>query len=117
MWANMHFLFWLSLIPFVTSWAGEHRDAPLPAAAYGMVLLMAGVAYLVMEGQMVRENGPQSMLAEAVGGDQKGLLSLLGYAAAIALAFVSPWIAGLIYALVAIMWIVPDRRLAGRTGS
>src|SRR5205823_1945712 len=90
MWANMHFLFWLSLIPFVTSWVGEHREAPVPAAAYGVVLLMAGVAYLVMERQMVRENGPQSVLAETVGRDRKGLVSLIGYVAAIALAFVSP---------------------------
>jgi uncharacterized membrane protein len=117
MWANMHLLFWLSLIPFVTSWAGEHRDAPLPAAAYGIVLLMAGVAYWVMERYMVRENGPQSVLAEAVGRDRKGLLSMIGYAAAIALAFVSPHVAGVIYALVAVMWIVPDRRIAGRIGA
>ena len=117
MWANMHLLFWLSLIPFVTSWAGEHRDAPLPAAAYGIVLLMAGVAYWVMERYMVRENGPQSVLAEAVGRDRKGLLSMIGYVAAIALAFVSPRVAGLIYALVAVMWIVPDRRIAGRIGA
>jgi len=117
MWANMHLLFWLSLIPFVTSWAGEHRDAPLPAAAYGIVLLMAGVAYWVMERYMVRENGPQSVLAEAVGRDRKGLLSMIGYVAAIALAFVSPRVAGLVYALVAVMWIVPDRRIAGRIGA
>ena len=117
MWANMHFLFWLSLIPFVTSWAGEYRDAPLPAAAYGIVLLMAGVAYLVMEREMVRENGPQSVLAEAVGRDRKGLVSLIGYVAAIALAFVSPRLADVIYALVAVMWIVPDRRIAGRVSS
>ena len=117
MWANMHLLFWLSLIPFVTSWAGEHRDAPLPAAAYGIVLLMAGVAYWVMERYMVRENGPQSVLAEAVGRDRKGLLSMIGYVAAIALAFVSSRLADLIYALVAVMWIVPDRRIAGRIGA
>jgi len=117
MWANMSFLFWLSLIPFVTSWVGEYRDAPLPTAAYGVVLLMAGVAYLVMERQMVRENGPQSVLAEAVGRDRKGLVSLIGYVAAIALAFVSPRLADLIYALVAVMWIVPDRRIAARVSS
>ena len=117
MWANMLFLFWLSLIPFVTAWVGEYRDAPLPAAAYGVVLLMAGVAYLVLERQMVRENGPQSVLAAAVGTDRKGLMSLIGYGAAIALAFVSPRLADLIYALVALMWIVPDRRIAGRVNS
>src|SRR5262245_50085909 len=114
MWGNMHFLFWLSLIPFVTSWVGEQRDAALPAALYGVVLTMAGVAYLVMERQMVRENGPHSMLAEAVGRDRKGMLSLAGYAMAIVLAFVSPRLAELLYALIAVMWIVPDRRIASR---
>jgi len=114
MWANMHFLFWLSLIPFVTSWVGEQRDAALPAALYGVVLLMAGLAYLVMERLMVRENGPQSILAEAVGRDRKGLISMIGYVTAIALAFVSPRLADLVYALVAVMWIVPDRRIAAR---
>ena len=117
MWANMLFLFWLSLIPFVTSWVGEYRDAPLPTAAYGVVLLMAGVAYLVMERQMVRENGPQSVLTAAIGRDRKGLVSLIGYGAAIALAFVSPQFADLIYALIAVMWIVPDRRIARRVSS
>jgi uncharacterized membrane protein len=117
MWANMFFLFWLSLVPFVTSWVEEYRDAPLPAAAYGVVLLMAGMAYLVMERQMVRENGAQSVLAEAVGRDRKGLVSLIGYGAAIALAFVSPWLADLIYALIAVIWIVPDRRIAGHVRS
>jgi uncharacterized membrane protein len=114
MWANMHLLFWLSLVPFVTAWAGDHRDAPLPAALYGVVLLMAGVAYFIMERQMVRENGPQSMLAEALGRDRKGMLSMVGYVVAIVLAFVSPRLAELIYALVAVMWIVPDRRIASR---
>jgi uncharacterized membrane protein len=114
MWANMHLLFWLSLIPFVTAWVGNHRDASLPAALYGVVLLMAGVAYVIMERQMVRENGPQSMLAEAVGRDRKGVLSLAGYLTAIVLAFVSPRLAELIYAAIAIMWIVPDPRIASR---
>jgi uncharacterized membrane protein len=114
MWANMHLLFWLSLVPFVTAWAGNHRDAPVPAALYGVVLLMAGVAYFLMERQMVRENGPQSMLAEALGRDRKGILSMVGYIVAIVLAFVSPRLAELIYALVAAWWIVPDRRIASR---
>ena len=114
MWANMHLLFWLSLIPFVTAWAGYHRDASLPAALYGVVLTMAGVAYVILERQMVRENGPQSVLAEAVGRDRKGMLSLAGYTLAIILAFVSPRLAELIYALVAAWWIVPDRRIASR---
>jgi len=114
MWANMHLLFWLSLVPFVTAWAGNHRDAPVPAGLYGVVLLMAGVAYFIMERQMVRENGPQSMLAEALGRDRKAILSMVGYIVAIVLAFVSPRLAELIYALVAVMWIVPDRRIASR---
>jgi len=114
MWANMHLLFWLSLVPFVTAWAGDHRDAAVPAALYGVVLLMAGVAYFIMERQMVRENGPQSMLAEALGRDRKAMLSMVGCVVAIVLAFVSPRLAELIYALVAVMWIVPDRRIASR---
>jgi len=114
MWANMHLLFWLSLVPFVTAWAGNHRDAPVPAALYGVVLLMAGVAYFIMEQQMVRENGPQSMLAEALGRDRKAMLSVVGYVVAIVLAFVSARLADLIYVLVAVMWIVPDRRIASR---
>jgi uncharacterized membrane protein len=114
MWANMHLLFWLSLVPFVTAWVGDHRDASLPAALYGFVLLMAGVAYIVMERQMVRENGPRSVLAEAVSRDRKGAMSLAGYSAAIVLAFVSPQLAELLYALIAIMWIVPDPRIAAR---
>ena len=114
LWANMHLLFWLSLVPFVTAWAGNHRDAPVPAALYGVVLLMAGVAYFIMEQQMVRENGPQSMLAEALGRDRKAMLSVVGYVVAIVLAFVSPRLADLIYVLVAAMWIVPDRRIASR---
>jgi len=114
MWANMHLLFWLSLVPFVTAWTGDHRDAAVPAALYGVVLLMAGVAYFIMERQMVRENGPQSMLAEAVGRDRKAMLSMVGYVAAIVLAFVSARLAELVYALIAVMWIVPDRRIASR---
>jgi uncharacterized membrane protein len=114
MWANMHLLFWLSLVPFVTAWAGANREAPVPAALYGVVLLMAGVAYFIMEREMVRENGPQSMLAEALGRDRKAMLSMVGYIVAIVLAFVSPRLADLIYVLVAAMWIVPDRRIASR---
>jgi uncharacterized membrane protein len=114
MWANMHLLFWLSLIPFVTRWVADHRDASLPAALYGVVLTMAGVAYLILERHMVRENGPQSMLAEAVGRERKGMLSLAGYITAIVLAFVSPRLAELFYAAIAVMWIVPDPRIASR---
>src|SRR4029077_4462795 len=116
LWANMHLLFWLSLVPFVTAWVGAHRDAALPAALYGVVLMMAGVSYLVMEQLMIRENGPQSVLARSLGGDRKGKLSLAGYAVAIVLAFVSPRLAELVYALVAVMWIVPDPPLPARPG-
>src|SRR5262249_42874238 len=97
-------------LPFVTSWVSEHRDAPVPAAAYGVVLLMAGVAYLVVEQQMVRENGPQSVLAEAVGSDRKGKVSLIGYGAAIVLAFVSPRLAALYSPPAAVMVIGPEPR-------
>jgi len=114
MWANLHFLFWLSLVPFVTAWVGTNRDASLPAAFYGFVLLMAGVAYVVLERQMVAENGPQSMLAEAIGIERKGVLSMVAYVAAIVLAFVSPRIADVLYVLVAVMWIAPDPRIASR---
>ncbi len=114
MWANMHLLFWLSLVPFVTAWASDYPAASLPAALYGAVLLMAGLAYVILERQMVRENGPESVLAEAVGRDRKGVLSSAGYAAAIALAFVSPRLATLIYVLIAVMWIIPDSRIASR---
>ena len=117
LWANMHLLFWLSLVPFVTAWVGAYRDAALPAALYGVVLMMAGLAYLVMQQLMIRENGPQSALARSLGADRKGKLSLAGYAVAIVLAFVSPRLAELVYALVAVMWIVPDRRIAVRVGT
>jgi uncharacterized membrane protein len=114
MWANMHLLFWLSLIPFVTAWVADYRDSSLPAALYGVVLFMAGVAYVILERQMVAENGPESILGEAVGRDRKGMLSLAGYTAAILLAFVSPRVADVLYVLIALMWIVPDRRIASR---
>jgi uncharacterized membrane protein len=114
MWANMHLLFWLSLVPFVTAWVADYRDSSLPAALYGVVLLMAGVAYVILERQMVAENGPQSILGEAVSRDRKGMLSLAGYGAAIGLAFVSPRLADALYVLTALMWIVPDRRIASR---
>jgi uncharacterized membrane protein len=114
MWANLLFLFWLSLVPFVTGWVGEQRGASLPTAAYGVVLLMAGVAYFVLERRIVAENGPGSVLAEAVGADRKAVLSLACYAAAIALARVSPWLSDTVYVLVALMWLVPDRRIESR---
>jgi uncharacterized membrane protein len=111
LWANAHLLFWLSLVPFVTAWAGENHFAPVPMAAYGVVLFLAAVAYLVLQRVIIVSQGPESALATAVGGDMKGKLSALGYAIAIPLAFVRPWIAGTLYVAAAIMWLTPDRRI------
>ena len=111
LWANLHLLFWLSLVPFVTGWMGENRFAALPAALYGLVLLLAGVAYLVLQRAIVARQGSDSSLASELGRDRKGKLSLALYLVGIGLAFVSPWLAAAIYALVAAIWLVPDRRL------
>jgi len=111
LWANAHLLFWLSLVPFVTAWMGENHFAPIPMAAYGVVLVLAGIAYVVLQRVIIVSEGPESALAAAVGGDMKGKLSLLFYAVAIPLAFVSPWVAGAFYVAVAIMWLIPDRRI------
>lgn len=111
LWANLHLLFWLSLIPFVTGWMGENGFGAKPAAAYGLVLLMAAIAYFVLQGTIVRADGPESRLARAIGKDVKGKASVLLYAAAIGLSFLERWVSVGIYALVAIMWIVPDRRI------
>lgn len=111
LWANLHLLFWLSLIPFVTSWMGENRFAALPVALYGAVLLMAGAAYFILARALAAHHGPESKLARALGRDAKGLASIVIYAAAIPLAFLRPWLAGALYVAVALMWIVPDRRM------
>jgi len=111
LWANLHLLFWLSLVPFVTGWMGENHFAPLPTAVYGAVLLLAGVAYLILQRTIIAHQGPNSVLAAAVGEDVKGRTSALLYAAAIPLAFFHEWIADVIYVLVALMWLVPDRRI------
>jgi uncharacterized membrane protein len=111
LWANAHLLFWLSLVPFVTAWMGENHFAPVPMAAYGVVLLLAGVAYRVLQRVIIVSQGPESVLAAAVGSDTKGKLSLLLYAVAIPSAFVSPWIAGLLFIAVAMTWLIPDRRI------
>ena len=110
LWANLHLLFWLSLVPFVTGWMGENHFAALPTAVYGVVLLMAGVAYLILAGRAARTPAIRR-LAAAVGHDIKGKASAVLYLAAIPLAFVHQWIADGIYALVALMWLVPDRRI------
>ena len=111
LWANLHLLFWLSLVPFVTRWIGANHLAPVPTAAYGAVLLLAGVAYVVLQSTIITQQGPGSRLAAAVGRDVKGKLSALLYAAAVPLAFLRPWIADAIYVFVALMWIVPDPRI------
>ena len=111
LWANLHLLFWLSLVPFVTGWMGENHFAALPAALYGLVLLLAAVAYFVLQKAIVARQGNDSVLAGELGRDRKGKLSLVLYVVGIGLAFVSPWLAAGIYALVAAMWLVPDRRL------
>jgi uncharacterized membrane protein len=111
LWANMHLLFWLSLVPFVTGWMGENHFAPLPTAVYGGVMLAAAVAYYVLQRMIIAQQGPHSRLKAAVGRDLKGKLSPLMYLAAIALAFVNQWVSDAIYVLVALMWLIPDRRI------
>ena len=111
LWANLHLLFWLSLFPFTTAWVGENHRAPTPTAIYGFVLLMAAVAYYILQRAIVVQQGHGSLLAAAIGKDWKGKLSPVLYLAAIPLAFVSPWISNGLFILVALMWLVPDRRI------
>jgi uncharacterized membrane protein len=111
LWANLHLLFWLSLVAFVTAWMGENHFAPVPVALYGCVLLMAGVAYTILTRTLIAHHGNESVLAVAVGSDRKGMASIAMYAAAIPLAFVNPALSGGLYVLVAILWLVPDRRI------
>ena len=114
MWANLHLLLWLSLTPFVTGWMGENHFASLPTAAYGAVMLLAAIAYYILQTAIIRHQGPRSRLAAAVGGDLKGRLSPLLYAAAIPLAFVHEWISDALYVAVALIWLVPDPRIEAR---
>jgi uncharacterized membrane protein len=111
LWANLHLLFWLSLVPFVTAWSGENHFAAMPTACYGLVLLLAGVAYLILQRTIIGSQGPDSILARAVGGDWKGKVSAILYLIAIAVAFSTRWISQAIYVGVALMWLVPDRRI------
>jgi uncharacterized membrane protein len=111
LWANLHLLFWLSLVPFVTGWMGENDFAPVPTAAYGVVLLMAAMAYWNLQRLIIRSQGPNSLLRQAVGGDWKGTVSPLLYAIGIVAALFAPYLAGAIYALVAAIWLVPDKRI------
>ena len=114
LWANMHLLFWLSLVPFVTGWMGENHFAPLPTAVYGGVLLASAIAYLILQQTIIAQQGAGSRLRAAVGRDLKGKLSPLLYAAAILLAFVNQWISDGLYVLVALLWLIPDRRIESR---
>jgi uncharacterized membrane protein len=111
LWANLHLLFWLSLIPFASRWMGENRFPPVPTALYGVILLLAGCAYLLLQREILVREGPDSVLAAAVGKDRKGRVSLLLYSLGIALAFLRPWIAAVVYVSAALMWLVPDRRI------
>ena len=111
LWANSHLLFWLSLVPAATGWMGENFLAPLPTAVYGVSLLTPAIAYYLLQRAIVHQQGNHSVLASALGRDVKGKISPLLYAAAVALAFVDAWLSIAIYALVAVMWLVPDRRI------
>jgi uncharacterized membrane protein len=116
LWANLHLLFWLSLVPFVTAWMGRSASAHVPTACYGIVLILAAVAYTVLQLSIIAMQGPESKLRKAVGADTKGKVSILLYAVAIALAFVHPWISDALYVAVALMWLVPDPRIEGAMG-
>jgi uncharacterized membrane protein len=111
LWANLHLLFWLSLVPFVTGWMGQNHLSPAPVALYGAVLLMSGVAYFILARALVARHGQDSALAAAMGRDEKGIASLVLYAVAIPLALASTWAACGIYVFVALMWLVPDPRI------
>jgi len=111
MWANLHLLFWLSLFPFVTGWMGENHFTPAPTALYGAVMFMAAIAYFILQNVIVAQQGRDSRLAAAFGRDFKGKLSPAFYAIAIASAFFRPWISCCLYVLVALMWLIPDRRI------
>jgi TMEM175 potassium channel family protein len=114
LWANLHLLFWLSLTPFVTGWMGENDFAEAPTAAYGIVLLLSAIAYYILQSTILATHGPDSLLRAAIGRDFKGKISPVLYSAAIALAFVSRWVALGIYVFVALMWLVPDRRIESK---
>jgi uncharacterized membrane protein len=111
LWANLHLLFWLSLTPFATAWLGENEFAATPAAAYGIVLLAAALAYYLLQTMIVRDQGEGSVVAHAVGRDRKGKLSPAAYALGIGLSFVNQWLAMAVYAAMAVLWLVPDRRI------
>jgi uncharacterized membrane protein len=111
LWANLHLLFWLSLVPFTTGWIGENHFDPIPMAVYGFVLLMAAVAFYILQTLIVRSQGEHSLLAKAIGSDLKGKMSLVLYLLAIGSNFASQWISGCLYILVALIWLIPDKRI------
>jgi uncharacterized membrane protein len=117
LWANMHLLFWLSLVPFITGWMGENHFESIPLAAYGAVLLMAAIAYTILQFAIIADQGPHSPLLAAVGADVKGKVSAALYAIAIPLSFYERWIAGAIYVTVAMIWLAPDRRIEKKVES
>ncbi|HXT62159.1 MAG TPA: TMEM175 family protein [Pyrinomonadaceae bacterium] len=117
LWANLHLLFWLSLIPFATAWMGENRFAPAPVAVYGVVLVLAAIAYFTLTRTLLRIHTPDSTLAIALGKDFKGKVSIVIYLAAISLTFVRSWLAAALYVLVEIIWLVPDRRIEKRVAA
>jgi uncharacterized membrane protein len=114
LWANLHLLFWLSLVPFVTAWMGENAFAQQPVALWGVVMLMAGVAYYILTVVLIRHHGPESTLGAAVGSDFKGMLSVLIYAVAIMVSFANRWVSLGLYVAVALMWLIPDPRIEKR---
>jgi uncharacterized membrane protein len=111
LWANLHLLFWLSLVPFITGWMGSNHFAPVPAALYGAVMLMAAIAYYILQQAIIASQGPDSLLEKAIGRDWKGKVSPGLYAVAIPVAFLSPWVSIGLYVGVALIWLVPDRRI------
>jgi len=111
LWSNLFLLFWLSLIPFGTSWIGEHHFSAVPMSIYGFILLMCAVSYIILANKIIKLEGKESLLYKAVGNDKKGKISLACYISAIPFAFVSPWISGLLYITVALIWIIPDSRI------
>ena len=117
LWANLHLLFWLSLVPFTTGWMGENHNAPLPTAVYGVVLVFAAIAYTILQTTIIAQQGPHSKLALAVGSDLKGKVSIVLYVIAVPAAFVHQLISDALYVIVALIWLVPDRRIESRYSS
>jgi uncharacterized membrane protein len=117
LWANLHLLFWLSLVPFVTAWMGENHFEQQPVALYGVVMMMSGVAYYILTTTLIRRHGPESGLREAVGNDFKGMISVVMYVIAIAVSFANHWVSLAIYVAVTLMWLIPDPRIEKRANA